>query len=315
LNNALITITESRSGPHEFALHLGNAGLYGFWVASRMNFNAAGVKDLATQFISLAEKQASTVPIMIGHMLVGISAVLTSELVEGRSHLERALALYEADAHRSLATRFGHDIRATAISWRAMALWLLGETDDARDGAEEAVAWARETGHVGSLMFALSHASLTLLHCGDLAKTHAFTDELIAVAEDKGTLYWKAYGQVLQGWAQALTGDAAAAVERIGAGLAAIRSTGATAYGPFSQCGLAQANLALGRLDEARRCIEEAPEIHRLAGEIALAMGDTAQAEQSFTRALEIARARQARSFELRAAKSLAGLKSETPKP
>lgn len=323
----LIERAEALGEPSDDPLAL-FAVLYGFWVASRMNFNAAGVKDLATQFLSLAEKQASTVPIMIGHMLVGISAVLTSELVDGRSHLERALALYEADAHRPLATRFGHDIRATAMSWRAMALWLLGETDDARDGAEETVAWARETGHVGSLMFALSHASLTLLHCGDLAKTHAFTDELIAVAEDKGTLYWKAYGQVLQGWTQVLTGDAAAAVERIGAGLAAIRSTGATAYGPFSQCGLAQANLALGRLDEARRCIEEArmaaeasgerwgePEIHRLAGEVALAMGDTVQAGQSFTRALEIARARQARSFELRAAKSLARLKSETPKP
>ncbi|MBL8692149.1 MAG: AAA family ATPase [Rhodospirillaceae bacterium] len=303
------------------------AVLYGFWVASRMNFNAAGVRDLAAQFLSLAEKQAGTAPIMIGHMLVGISAVLISELVEGRSHLDRALALYMADAHRPLATRFGHDVRATALSWRAMALWLLGETEEARAGAEAAVACARETGHVGSLMFALSHAALTLLHCGDFARTQSLADELIAVAEDKGTLYWKAYGQVLQGWVQTLNGDPAAAVEHIAGGLAAIRSTGASAYGPFAQCGLAEANLRLGRLNEARRCIEEArtaaettgeswgePEIHRLAGEIAVAMGDLNRAEQSFTRALEIARARQARSFELRVAKSLAGLKPEMSK-
>src|SRR6185503_19999323 len=148
--------------------------------------------------------------------------------------LDRALALYEATAHRPLATRFGHDIRATALSWRAMALWSLGDTDAARAGAEAANACARETGHVGSLMFALSHVALTLLHCGDLTRTQALAGELIAVAEDKGTLYWKSYGEVLQGWVLALTGDAAAAVERIAAGLAAIRSTGATAYGPFS---------------------------------------------------------------------------------
>ena len=79
----------------------------------------------------------------------------------------------------------------------------------------------------------------------------------------------------------------------------------------------------IGEFDDARKCMSEAiaaidktkersfePEIHRIAGEIELLSPewDMPRAEAHFQRALEIARARQARSFELRAATSLARL-------
>jgi predicted ATPase len=86
---------------------------------------------------------------------------------------------------------------------------------------------------------------------------------------------------------------------------------------------LAEAHARLGQFDDARRCIDEAraaseaskeswcdAEIRRLAGEIALLSGepDMAEAEACFERALAIARQQQAKSFELRAAMSMARL-------
>jgi len=47
--------------------------LYGFWVANLVAFNSVVCGDLATQFLSLAEKQGATVPLMVGHQIVGIS--------------------------------------------------------------------------------------------------------------------------------------------------------------------------------------------------------------------------------------------------
>jgi predicted ATPase len=79
----------------------------------------------------------------------------------------------------------------------------------------------------------------------------------------------------------------------------------------------------LGRFDDAWRCIDEAmttvetakerfweAEVNRIAGEIALKSPerDTAKAEAYFERALAIARAQQAKSWELRAATSMARL-------
>ena len=86
---------------------------------------------------------------------------------------------------------------------------------------------------------------------------------------------------------------------------------------------LGKANAGLGQLDKAWRWIDEAravveptgerwneSDIHRSTGEIALMSSepDAAKAQPYFVRALEIARAQQTRSWELRAATSLARL-------
>jgi predicted ATPase len=86
---------------------------------------------------------------------------------------------------------------------------------------------------------------------------------------------------------------------------------------------LAKAYAQTGQLSDAWRCLNEAmtaidlsgerwweAEVHRLAGEIALISPEreVAEAERYFERALAIARAQQAKSWELRAAKSMAQL-------
>ena len=122
----------------------------------------------------------------------------------------------------------------------------------------------------------------------------------------------------------ALTGKASDAVEMITAGITAFRSTGATtAHVPWYLSNLAMAYAELGQFDDAWRCIGEAmtamettkekwceAEVHRVAGEIALMSPepDAAKAEAYFERALTVARQQQAKSWELRAAMSLARL-------
>jgi predicted ATPase len=86
---------------------------------------------------------------------------------------------------------------------------------------------------------------------------------------------------------------------------------------------LARAYVELGQLDKAWGCIDEAismiettketwceAEINRVAGEIALMSPepDAAKAEAYFKRALSVARAQEAKSWELRAAMSMARL-------
>ena len=103
----------------------------------------------------------------------------------------------------------------------------------------------------------------------------------------------------------------------------ASRSTGATNTMPFYLSFLARAHAELGKFDDAWRCISEAmttventketwfeADINRIAGDIALMSPhpDAAKAEAHFERAFAIARAQKAKSWELRAATSLARL-------
>ena len=105
--------------------------------------------------------------------------------------------------------------------------------------------------------------------------------------------------------------------------MAAYRSTGATLYVPFYLSQGTRAYAELGQFDDAWRRIGEAmtavettkerwcePEIYRIAGEIALMLPepDAAKAEAYFERALAVARKQQAKSWELRAAMSMARL-------
>jgi len=128
---------------------------------------------------------------------------------------------------------------------------------------------------------------------------------------------------VRKGTLLALTGKASDAVQIITSGITAFRSTGATVWLPSFLSYLARAHAELGHFDDAWRCIGEAitavettkerwceAEVNRVAGEIALKSPerDTAKAEAHFERALSVARQQQAKSWELRAAMSMARL-------
>jgi hypothetical protein len=90
----LIEQAEALGEPSEDPLLLFSV-LYGFWVANVVAFNGDAMRDLAAQLLALAEKQRATVPLMIGHRLIGTSLLFTGDIAEGRAHLDRAIALYD----------------------------------------------------------------------------------------------------------------------------------------------------------------------------------------------------------------------------
>jgi predicted ATPase len=101
----LIEQAEALGQPPEDPLLLFTV-LYSFWVADFVRFNGDAMRELAAKFLTLAEKQGASAPLMIGHRLMGASLTLTGDIAEGRSHYDQALALYDPAEHRSLAMRF-----------------------------------------------------------------------------------------------------------------------------------------------------------------------------------------------------------------
>ena len=293
------------------------------WVASYNAFDGDAVRGLATQILSLAKKQGETLPLVTGHFFMGFSLAATGDIAEGRAHYDQGVMLYDPAVHRALATRTGQDTGVSILCQRSIALWLLGYPDAALADAKQALQEARDIGQATTLMFTLFWTSLTQIFCGSFAAAMKEHDELIALADEKGSLFWKAYCTSMQGCLFALTGKASDAVQTINAGIAACRSTGASVLTPLSLSYLAKAYSELGQFDDAWRCIGEAKstveatgerwceaEVNRVAGEIALKSPepDAAKAEAYFERALAVARQQQAKSWELRAAISLARL-------
>ena len=169
----------------------------------------------------------------------------------------------------------------------------------------------------------LNFSAWTHILCGNYAAANALVDEFSGLKDQTGSLFWGAWGMMQRGRLLALTGKVSDAVQTITCGLSAMRSTGTTMWMPLWLSYLTRANAEIGQSDDARRCIGEAmaavetakerwceAEVNRIAGKIALLSPepDAVRAEEYFERALAVARAQQAKSWELRAAMSMARL-------
>jgi predicted ATPase len=173
-------------------------------------------------------------------------------------------------------------------------------------------------------MYALIHTTMFVhIPCGSYASAKPVLEEVIALADEKRAPFVKALAMLDQAWILTLTGKASDAIQMFTSGMAAHRSTGATIYEPLNLSHLARAEAELGHFDDACRYMDEAmvaieateerwfeAEANRIAGQIALLSSEpnAAKAQGYFERALEIARRQQAKSWELRAAMSMARL-------
>jgi predicted ATPase len=297
--------------------------LYGFFIAKFIRFDGDAAGALARQFLALAGQQTAQTPVMIGHRLLGTTLLFSGDITGALSHLDRALALYNPAKHRPLATRFGHDVGAATLTFRPLALWLLGYPSASLAEIDPAITAARATDHAPTLLFALGGTSFTHICCRNYSAADTQIHECKVLAEEKGTVIWKMEAIAHRGCVLALTGNAAEAARTLVSGIDGWRSVGATIFAPFWLSYLALAYADLGNFDDAWRILSEAmttidtskekwcaAEINRVAGEIALKSpgGDNAKAHAYFERALAVARAQQAKSWELRAATSLARL-------
>ena len=286
--------------------------------------------NLAQEFLKLAEKQGNSAAVMIGRRLMAVSLHSIGQIAEARAYYDQAIALYDVTQHRPLATRFGQDIGIAIFSLRAWGMWILGYPEAALADTEQAVNDARAFGHIATLVYALLHATIVHGYCGEFAKATAEADELATLAERNGTSFWKMRGVMNKGCVMAQRGRPSDAARTINSGISGYRATGSTLWTPLSLAVLAKSHAELDEHDEATRCIDEAltcvetsqerwcaAEIERLAGEITLKspQKNVAEAKNYFLRAIAIAQKQQAKSWELRAAMSLARLWRDEGRP
>ena len=325
----LIQEAEALGEPLENPLLLVSA-LWGFWTTNFVAFNGSVVRDLAEQFLSFAEKQQATTPLMMAHRIMGISLMFCGDIRESLAHFTCALDLYNVAEHRSLAARFGVDSRVSVLSMRPVGLWVLGYPELALADAAHAVIDARETGQASSQMYALCMTGLLHILSGTYVAADAQFKEAVALSNEKRALPWRSMALANQSCMLALTNKTVVAVSTLTSEMAAWRSTGTTLLRPFYLSQLAMAYANLGQFEDAWRCMGEATtmielakeriweaEVYRAAGEIALKSPepDAVKAEAYFDRALRVARQQQAKSWELRAAVSMARFWRDQGKP
>jgi len=254
---------------------------------------------------------------------VGSSLLHTGSPAQGRRHLDHAIALYDPAVHRPLALLFACDLRVINLVYRSLASWFLGYPEAALADTNHALKEARDTGQAGTTFIALNYAILVHFLRGNYATTETLADELFTLADKQDAVAWKQSGLLYRGWVFAVTGKVSEAIQLITPGLAAFRSTGSTYMTSGGLSLLAKSHADLGQIEKASPFIDEAKSVikgngetwfeanvHLIAGDIALKLPQpyAGEAETHFERALAVSRNQQAKSWELRAATSMARL-------
>jgi predicted ATPase len=314
--NRLVTETASVGTPLHFSV------LYGLWISSFSGGAIATSLEHATNFLSFAQSQPSSGPLLIGHRTLALSLMLSGDYPAALAHFETAASLHRPDEHRDSAFQYGQDIGVTAFVQLSWALWHRGYPDQSARAADRALAYSRQLRHAHTLSHAFYFAGMAAAFARDVATACAHSNDCAAIASEHGFPFWAARGRILQGWAEAQRGEAATGIARIRDGLAAAGATGAR-RAPLSLTLLAEALALAGKIEEGLAALDDAlataalsgetgwdAEIHRLRGELTgrLPYPDPAKAEDSFRTALAIAREQGTRGYELRAATSLARL-------
>ena len=222
------------------------------------------------------------------------------------------------------------DSRAAATSYLALAVWCFGDVGRARELMDEAGARAVESAHVPTLVNTYHLQALLEIVRDDAEAAQRAAEAGVALSREHGLSPYLALGALHSAWARAKIGDRDAGSAELRQALADYADQGNKSCLPFYRGLLAEieaerggAEAALAGIDEALALAGETGEhwfdagLHRIRGEILLKQNpaDPAPAEAAFLAAIAVAQQQKARSFELRAALSLAKLYQSTGRP
>jgi predicted ATPase len=261
---------------------------------------------------------------------------------QAREQFEQGWALYDLQRSRPTqapVARAGQDPGVNCLAMASRALWALGYPDQALKKSCEALTLARDLQHPLSIGFALVLVAMTHHLRREAPEAQEQAEAAIAVCREYGFSFYLAAGTIWQGWALAAQGQPAAGIAQLQQGLAAWRATGAELVLSHYLTALAEAHERAGQIEESLMAFSEAlslaekheehfyeAELYRLKGELTLRPfkipgskfkvtdpqspnpDPQGEAETCFQKALAIARQQEAKSFELRAAMSLARL-------
>lgn len=280
-------------------------------------------RDCAENLLRLSEKQHDTSAMLLGHCAMGASLYFLGEFASSRHHQERVLAIYAPETHRHPPGATAVDVKVRALNFLAYNLLVLGHQDQALSWGEQAVLWGRTLRHSHSLLYALAHAASLLIGLEKMQPAFDALEEATAIATQQGFPYWLAYCTMLRGYVLVARGEAAKGLALARKGHEDMKATGAWASEALRLRLLAKCSeraelpdeafdLLTKALDIAERTNERAFEadLHRLKGEWLLEHRRTepGEAELCFQRALAVAQKQDARTWQLRAATSLARL-------
>jgi class 3 adenylate cyclase/predicted ATPase len=297
--------------------------LYGLWHFHVVRAELQTVRALSEELLSLAPAIQEPGYLLCAHWTLGGAWFLQGGFATARAQWEQSNVLYTSQHHHTVTSLFGVDLGVFSLCWLPHALWHLGYHDQAIALSQRALNLAHDVLHSFSVAVALAYAMMLRQFCRDDDTVDVYADEGLVLCAEQGFTYYLAWGTILRGWSLSAQGQGEAGLSLMRRGLADLRATGGEVRLPYYLALMAEVCGKTHHVAEGLTLVAEAltlvektderwyeAELHRLKGALLLQQSsdNSVEAESCFHQAITIAQSQQAKSWELRAATSLAKL-------
>jgi tetratricopeptide (TPR) repeat protein len=175
-----------------------------------------GEVDLARRLdedlLRLSNQRNDVAGLILGHLSSGINLMFAGMFASSRTHLEKALALYDPISHHSLVRQAGVYPRVFSQAYLSNVLFCLGFPAQAMARSNAIISEARSLAHPPSLAGSLAIGMRLLSLIGDDAALHERVNQLVAVATEQGFPHWRAQGAIYDGWVKIKNGKSKMAI-------------------------------------------------------------------------------------------------------
>jgi predicted ATPase len=297
--------------------------LRGLWRFYRSRGALPTALELGEELYRLARCEAVPTYLIEAHDALGQTYFYLGKYADAWRHFALGIPLIAPTTQSAQALHQAIAPGVACLAYAAPVLWSLGYPEQALQRCQEALTLAREFEHPQSQGL-VHHLAAYLYHRRrELSAVQMHADAVLTLATAQGLPLYVGLANHIRGWALALQGQSEAGMAQMQQGLADILATGQALAQPFCLVRMAEAIGYTGDFDQGLQLLAEAmaafeasgrgdmlTEAYRLQGEFLLRQvgSDVIRSEACFQQALAIARRQQAKSWELRAAMSLAQL-------
>jgi class 3 adenylate cyclase/predicted ATPase len=296
---------------------------YGLWTGHLVGGEPAPMREMAELFLREAAARPDCPDAVIAHRISGVTCFYFGDFAGAHDHFQKSIELSKRARHGDFANRFGQDPRAAAEIVDALTLWVLGRVHESLRLADRALADAESAAHAPTMGYARAFAAFVGLFRYSCEAVATYGQALADIVSRYDLPGFAGLGMFFQGWAKWSDAAEESRLTEMRRGIGIEREQGLAWFLPSLEAALAEAEANAGETDAGLRRLDDAlaeagrteqhwckAEMHRIRAEILLKRdpANTAAATRSLQAAIAIAQSQKARSFELRAALSLAKL-------
>jgi predicted ATPase/class 3 adenylate cyclase len=289
--------------------------MWGLWTVDFLRGRLGHAIKVAREVLAKAEEVHDPLFRTVGHQAVGYTHFYRGEYEQALHHAKEGLALFNLDRERQLISIFQLSMSSAMRCFQTKSLRFLGRTDEAADSLRRWEELLDELRHAPSRAYALTMQCYYFHGQDDFEKVHRLATEAHAVSLSEGFALWLPITDTFLAWSEARQGrNASEAVEKIKFAKVEIDRSLTHLTDVELTATLAETLLLAKRPQEVFQVIEPVlaiakqgelghylPELFRLQGEAAKAMGDWKRAVALYRSAIASASHMHAKELEGRA--------------